>query len=102
MPHQIGSRDVAPDSARRVDALALGAVKRGGMNYLFRDNLVFQDLLVVVDVVDKGVEGVDALLEAAFDPFPFLGPHDPRNQVKGENALGSRRVAIHVEGDPEL
>ena len=71
--HQIGAGDVAPDPPRRIDARALRAVERGRADDLFRDDLVLQDLLIVIDVVDELVERVDALLEAALDPLPLLG-----------------------------
>ena len=100
--NQIRAGNVAPDSAGRVDAAALGAVKRGGMDDLLRDDFVLQDFLVVVDVVDKLVEGMDALLEAALDPIPFFGANDARNQVEGENAFRARRISINIEGNPHL
>ena len=56
----------------------------------------------MVDVVDEVVERVDALLEAALDPVPFLGRHDARNQVEGEDAFGAGGVAVDVEGDAQL
>ncbi len=102
VPHQIGSRNVAPHAARRIDAQALFPVERRRMNHFFRDDLVLQDLLVVIDVVDESVEGMDALLESALDPFPFLGAHDPGNQVERENALGAGGVAVNVECDSQL
>ena len=100
--HQVGSGDVAPDPPRRIDARALGAVEGGRMDDLFRDDLVLQDLLVVINVVDELVERVDALLEAALDPVPLLGADDARNQVEGENALRARRISVDVEGDAHL
>ncbi len=76
--------------------MALGAIERRGLDDFFRDDLVFQDFLVVVNVVDEFVEGVDALLQAALDPVPFLGADDARNQVEGKNASGARRIATMV------
>ena len=51
--HQVGAGDVAPDAARRIDADALRAVEGGGIDHFFRDDLVLQDLLIVIDVVDE-------------------------------------------------
>ena len=100
--NQIRTGDVAPDAARRIDAAALGAVKRGGIDDLLRDDFVLQDFLVVVNVVDKLVERVDALLEAALDPIPLLGADDARDQVEGENPLRARRIPIDIKGNAHL
>ena len=45
---------------------------------------------------------MDALLQPALDPVPFLGRDDARNQIEGERPLGAGRVAVDVEGDAEL
>ena len=87
MAHQVRAGDVAPDAPGRIDAAALGAIERRRLDDLFRNNFVFQDFLVVVDVVDEFVQRVDALLEAALDPVPFLSADDTRNQVERENSF---------------
>src|SRR5476649_1561134 len=56
----------------------------------------------MVDVVDEGVEGVDALLQAALDAVPFIGGDDARDQVEWKDTLGAGGVAVHVEGDAQL
>ena len=56
----------------------------------------------MVDVVDEEVQGVDALLEAAFDLVPLVGGNDARNEVEREDALGAGGVAVDVEGDAHL
>lgn len=56
----------------------------------------------MIDVVDKGVERVDALVQAAFQAFPFAGGNDARHQVEREDALGAGGIAVDVEGDPHL
>ena len=93
---------MAPDAAGRIDAVALRAVEGGRLDDLLGDDLVLQDFLVVVNVVDELVEGVDALLESALNPFPLLGADDAGNQVEGENALSAGGIAIDVKGDAHL
>src|SRR6516164_3082365 len=102
MPNQVRARDVAPDSARRIDSAALRAVKRGRMSDLLGDHFVFQALLAVVNVVDKFVESVDALLEATLDPIPLLGADDPGNQIEGENPLCACGISINIKGNAHL
>src|SRR5207253_3013632 len=76
VPHQIRSRDMAPDSQGRIDTPALRTIKCGRSDDLFGNNPVLEDLLLVVDVVDELVEDVNALLQPAFNPVPFLSGHD--------------------------
>ena len=52
--------------------MALLAVGDGGGDDFGGDGAVLENFLVVIDVVDEGVEGVDALLEAALDVVPFV------------------------------
>ena len=100
--HQVGPGDVAPDAPRRIQAVALFPVGHRGENHLGGNHSVAQDLLVVIDIVDEGVEGVDPLLETALDVVPLGGGHDSRDQIEREDALGSRGVSIDVEGDAHL
>jgi len=45
------------------------------------------------------VQRGDALDEALFQHFPFFGGNDARQQIKRENLLSARRIAINVERD---
>ena len=45
---------------------------------------------------------MDALLQAAFDPVPFVCRHDARDQVERKDSFRARRVAVDVERDAEL
>ncbi len=56
----------------------------------------------MIDIVDEQLEGVDALLEAAFHVVPFGGGNDAGNQVEREDALGAGGIAVDVEGDAHL
>ena len=82
--------------------MALLAVGDGGGDHFGGNGAVLEDFLVVIDVVDEGVERVDALLEAAFDAVPFVRRDDARDQVEGEDAFGAGGVAVDVEGDAQL
>ena len=66
------------------------------------DDAVFDDGLVVVDVMNEQVQRADPLLEAALDHVPFGGGHDPRDEIEGKDPLGAGAVAVHVEGDPHV
>jgi len=60
---------------------------------------VLDDFLLVIDVVEKQVQRKDALGEAPFEIFPFLGGNDARDEVERENAFGAAGIAVDVEGD---
>src|ERR1700759_4469454 len=64
-----------------------------------RDDAVPDYFLFVIDVMQKKVERGDALGEAAFEKFPFLGRNDAGHEVEGKKAFRATRIAIDVKGD---
>jgi hypothetical protein len=93
---------VAPHAPGWIQSLTLFPVRGRGDNYFSGDNAVAKDFLVVIDVVDEGIEGVDALLKSALDVVPLAGGHNPGDQVEGKDALRTGGVAVNVEGDAHL
>src|SRR5258706_15616226 len=63
-----------------------------------RNDAVFQNFLLVINVVQKKIQRRDPLHESAFEKLPFLRRNDARHQIKGEDFLGACRVSINVEG----
>jgi hypothetical protein len=65
----------------------------------------FEDLLVVVDVVDEAVERRDALAQAALHLAPLGARDHARDQVERDQALGAGAVlvlgAVDGEGDAD-
>ncbi len=100
--HQVRAGDMAPDAPGRIQPVTLLPVRDRRRDHLGGNRAVLENFLVVVDVVDEGVERVDALLQAAFDAVPFVGRHDARDQVEGKDSFRARRVAVDVERDAEL
>ena len=64
-----------------------------------RNDAVLEDVLPVIDVVQEKIQGGDALGQAAFEVFPFLGGDDAGNEIEGENLFGALLVAIDIESD---
>jgi hypothetical protein len=56
-------------------------------------------LLVVVDVVNEGVEGLHALLQARLEPGPFFYREDSRDDIKGDKPLGAFLLPVDRKGD---
>ena len=99
--HDVDAGDVGVDAPGHVDALHLRAVLRVAENLFSGNHARFENLLVVVNVVDEGVERADALLEAGLEPNPFFERQDAGHDVEGDQALGAFVLAVHGEGDAD-
>src|SRR6185295_5985373 len=64
-----------------------------------RDLPVADDVLPVVDVLEKRVEGRNPLAEAALEGVPLLVRNHPRDEVEGKDALRPLGLAVHGERD---
>ena len=53
----------------------------------------------MIDVVQEGVEGGDALADPLVQMLPLLGGNDAGNAVERDEALGAVPIPIDVEGD---
>src|SRR6185369_7591929 len=72
----------------------------GAENQVSWNDFVFNDLLVVIDVVKKLVECSNALNETAFKVGPFASGNDPGNQIEREDAFDALiLLAIDSESD---
>ena len=60
---------------------------------------IVEDLAVVVDVVQKKVEGGDSLGKPFFDVLPLRPGNHPRQQVIGKDSFRPFAIPIDVEGD---
>ena len=61
----------------------------------------FENLAAVIDVLDVGVDRLDALLEAALQDFPLRRRENARNDVEGDEPLLRLGVAIDRKGDAD-
>jgi hypothetical protein len=73
---------VRVNAKRHIDALHLRPVLRVGIDLLGRDNAGAHDIAVVIDVVDKQIERLDALPQTCFEALPFAARNDPRDQIE--------------------
>ena len=71
----------------------------GGQHIEFRNHPVLENLLLMIDIVQKQIQGGDALGQAALQKLPFLGGNDPGDHVERKNLLRPGRIAINVKGD---
>ncbi len=99
---QVHPGDVGVDAQRQVQALHGGLVLGIGKDLLGRDQAGLDDLVIVVDVPEELVQRADALAQAGLQQAPFLGRHDARHGVEGDQALGAGLVAVDGKGDAHL
>jgi hypothetical protein len=99
--NEVAATDVGPDAARRIDADALAAEVRGSGDQLGGDHSGADRPLLVVDVVDEQVEGVEPLDEPGLDQVPLLGRHDPGDDVEGPRPVHPGTPLVDGEGDPD-
>jgi hypothetical protein len=76
--------------------------RSSGTDQVLRDDPVFDNLLLVVDVVDELVQSVDALFEPLFNPLPFLCLYDARDDIEGEDFFCGCVVSVNIESDAAL
>ena len=93
---------MAPDPLRRIEPDAGRAEAVGRLNNLAWNDSVFDDFLVMIHIVEKQVERLDALLEAALDPFPLRRLHHARQHVKRPDFFRRGLIAIDVKGDAHM
>ena len=84
---QVGARDVAPDALGRIEADALPAKGGRRLDHVLGNDTVLDDLLLVVNVVDKQVEGGDPLGQPPFE----LDPTPPCRSTRGTMSNGMIR-----------
>src|SRR6266478_1336390 len=99
---QVGPGNVTPDPLGGIEPHACFSERAGRTNQIFRNDFISDDFLFVIDVVDKKIESVNALLEASFDPVPFGRFDDAWNNVKRKDFFRGRAIAVNVKGDAAL
>ena len=60
-----------------------------------------ENILAVVDVVQKGVQRLGALAQAVGDVPPFRRGNDVRQHVERDQPLGTGLLAVHGKGDAD-
>ena len=99
--HDVDAGDVRVDAAGHVEAGHLGAVLRIAEHLLGREQAGLEDLLVVVDVVEEGVERADALAQARGELAPLVRRQHPRDDVERDQPLVAVLLAVDREGDAD-
>jgi hypothetical protein len=90
---------VGIDAARRLEADHLRQEGFVALDQLARDAARLDDLLLVVDVVEEGVEGDDPLLDALGELAPVSAGNDAGDDVEGDELFGAVGVSVDREGN---
>ena len=61
----------------------------------------FQDFAAAINVLDVGVDGFDALFEAALQDLPFCRRDDARDDVEGDETFLRLGVAVDRKRDAD-
>ncbi|MGY4416648.1 hypothetical protein ACVWW4_008384 [Bradyrhizobium sp. LB7.1] len=86
---------------RHLLAIHLGTKDRVLKDEVVGHDLGAEDVTAVIDVAQEHVERAHPLLQAFLEQRPFLAGHDPRDHVKGDQALRGFGVAIDREGNAD-
>ena len=99
--HDIDADDVGVNALGRLKTHHFGA--EGGVlqDQLGRNAPGFENFLAVVDVIEKGIERTDALLDAFGQPPPFLGSNNARDDIEGNEFFGPLLRAVDRKGNAQ-
>ncbi|MCY1299722.1 hypothetical protein D9M70_492610 [compost metagenome] len=86
--HDVGADDMGVDAARRPEADHLRQEGDVLLDQLSRHASGADDFLLVVDVVEKGVERDDPLFDALGELAPFAAGNDAGDEVEGDELFG--------------
>ena len=98
-PHQIGAANRDPRTVGYGDPAHLDTILGTAAHHVGRDHAVGDDAGLAVDVLQKPVQGADALGEAGFEPPPLDAREDAGHAVDGDDALIGLVVAVDRERD---
>ena len=94
---QVLAGDVREDAAGRGHAVDLREVAGRGVYVFLRHHAVMDDGLVGVDVLQIGVQGVDALLQALLQLVELVGFDDARHGIVREEPVVVFAVLVDAE-----
>jgi len=90
---------MAPDTSWRCKPLALWSVRNPRKDDVFRNDLIPDNVTVIVDILNKYVQGVYPLTKTTLYHFPVVTLHYSRNDVIGPYPLCALIATIHSECD---
>ncbi|MNG71957.1 hypothetical protein D3C79_303730 [compost metagenome] len=86
--------------AVQIDPLHAGLILIVGQHLFRRNDPGFQNVLLMVNIVQKGVKRLYALANTAIEHRPLAGGYDARYAVERNQALSAVILTINVKGNP--
>ena len=99
--HDINARNVCIDAQWHLNPLHLLAILRVAQYLVGRDDASLDDVVIMVDVMQKQIECLDPLLEASLQFLPLSSSENARDNIKRDGALGAIGVAIDCKCDAD-
>lgn len=99
--HDVHPGNVRIDAAGHVDAMHFGPVLLVLQDQIGWNPFCLENFLVVVDVLEKQVECLDALAQPCGKQLPFGSGQDARHDVERNEPLRSGLFAIDGKGDAD-
>ena len=89
------------DLPGHIDADHFLAVLRVAQHLLCRNTTGLENFLIVIDVVQEGIQGLDPLPQARFHNAPLMRRNNARHDVERDQALLAGLFAIHGKGNAD-
>ena len=104
-PHDVHARNMRIHVAGYLDTDHFGTKLGVCQDLITRDQARLEDLLVVIDVMDKTVQSRHPLYQSLFNTGPFVGRDDAGNQIERNQAFIAGAVfvlgAVDREGNAD-
>ena len=99
--HQIDPGNMGIDATGWIEIDHLRFIERIGQDQIDRNHPGLENLAIMIDVVQKLIDGAHALDGAFLEKAPFIGTEDMRNNVERDQPLGADFLAINDKGNPQ-
>ncbi len=98
----VGAADIDIGFVRDRDAAHARAVVRVAEDQIGGKNAVFQDLLVVIEVIEQQVQRGHPLNDAGLDVAPFLGRDQAGDRIERQDPVDRAGLRVDRKGDPVI
>ena len=99
--HDVDAGDMGIDAAGNIHPLHLRAVLRVAQHLFGRNDAGLEDLLVVINIVNEGVERTHPLLQSVFQTDPLLQGQHPGHDVERYQPFRTLLLAVNRECDAD-
>ena len=95
--HQVDSRYMGIHPGHGSNTLAFGHIALAFIGKLLGDHSIGYDMLLVIDVIEKGIECLHALHKPLLQHRPFIGRDAPGNGIEGKELFVENSVLVNTK-----